>query len=52
VALGWAPHGDDDADALGQLHYLLAKMGIIVPWKTRLIPDLVELNKIEGPLNV
>lgn len=51
--LGWAPHGDDDADALGQLHYLLeVKLAITVPWKTRLAPDLVELRKPMGPLNV
>lgn len=25
---GWAPLGDDDADALGQLHFLLGKLGI------------------------
>lgn len=52
-ALGWAPHGDDDADALGQLHWLLeTKLHITVPWKTRPDGDLLELNKVEGPLNV
>jgi hypothetical protein len=25
---GWAPQGDDDADALGQLHFLLGRLGI------------------------
>lgn len=25
---GWAPQGDDDADALGQLHWLLRQLGI------------------------
>lgn len=40
TALGWDPHGDDDADALGQLHFLLAKLGIIPPWRTSTVPVL------------
>jgi len=51
-SLGWAPHGDDDADALGQLHYLLeVKLGITVPWRTRIEGDLLELHKPKGPLH-
>ncbi|MES2903246.1 MAG: hypothetical protein V4696_03590 [Pseudomonadota bacterium] len=30
---GWAPQGDDDADALGQLHFLLAKLKIVPQWQ-------------------
>lgn len=32
--LGWDPRGDDEADAIGQLHYLLtAKLGIKPKWQ-------------------
>lgn len=30
---GWAPEGDDDADAIGQLHFLLRKLGIKVDYQ-------------------
>ena len=30
---GWAPEGDDDVDAIGQLHYLLGRLEIKVPWQ-------------------
>lgn len=31
--LGWDPKGDDEADALGQLHWLLAHLKIKVQWQ-------------------
>jgi hypothetical protein len=42
VALGWAPYGDDDSDAVGQLHFLLHELGIIPPWKTDPRPSLLD----------
>jgi hypothetical protein len=42
VALDWAPYGDDDSDAVGQLHFLLHKLGIIPPWKTDPRPSLLD----------
>lgn len=30
---GWAPEGDDDADALGQLHFLLGRLDITPQWQ-------------------
>jgi hypothetical protein len=33
IRCGWAPLGDDDADAIGQLHHLLAKLGIKPQWQ-------------------
>lgn len=42
VALDWAPYGDDDSDAVGQLHFLLNKLGIIPPWKTDPRPSLLD----------
>lgn len=42
-ALGWAPLGDDDADALGQLHFLLIKkLGIIPHYKFDPQPSLLD----------
>lgn len=40
--LGWEPYGDDDSDAVGQLHFLLHKLGIIPPWKTDPLPNLLD----------
>jgi len=31
-SMGWDPKGDDDADAIGQLHWLLAKLDIRPDW--------------------
>lgn len=42
VALDWAPYGDDDSDAVGQLHFLLHKLGITPPWKTDPRPSLLD----------
>jgi hypothetical protein len=39
-ALGWEPLGDDDADAIGQLHFLLSKLEITPPWRTSMSPSL------------
>lgn len=33
--LGWEPHGDDDADAIGQLHWLLDRLSIEPVWLTQ-----------------
>lgn len=35
MRVGWAPLGDNDADALGQLHHLLITNGFKVPWQSR-----------------
>lgn len=40
--LGWAPYGDDDADAIGQLHYLLNKLKIVPQWRTDPAPSLLD----------
>lgn len=40
---GWAPKGDDDADAIGQLHFLLTKLGIRPDWEAVLTKDLVAI---------
>lgn len=42
-ALDWAPYGDDDSDALGQLHFLLVrKLGIVPHWKFEVEPSLLD----------
>lgn len=46
-ALGWAPHDDNDADAIGQLHFLLKKLGITPPWNTEISRDQLRLA-LEG----
>lgn len=33
---GWAPQGDDDADALGQMHWLLNKLAIRPIWQPQI----------------
>lgn len=37
--LGWDVHGDDDADAIGQLHFLMNKLAIPAPWRTTIGPE-------------
>lgn len=39
---GWAPLGDDDADALGQLHFLLRKLGITPDYQKAI--DMADLR--------
>lgn len=41
--LGWAPMGDDDADALGQLHFLLNELHIQPEWNQSIERDLISL---------
>ena len=32
-SLGWSVKGDDEADAIGQLHYLLGRLSIRPQWQ-------------------
>jgi hypothetical protein len=41
---GWNPLGDDDADALGQLHHLLRTLGITPQWQKTIDMADVRLN--------
>ncbi len=46
--LGWDVKGDDDADALGQLHFLLNKLEIRVPWGRNPSKELIQLGYQRG----
>ena len=54
AALGWSPKSDDDADALGQLHFLLNKLGIKPDWwRYDPTPALIQLGYQRGiPVHV
>jgi hypothetical protein len=43
--LGWDPKGDDEADGIGQLHYLLSKLRIIPQWQS-------EVDRVDGLLGL
>lgn len=51
--LGWDVKGDDDADALGQLHFLLNKLEIKPNWGRNPSQDLIQLGYQSGvPIHV
>lgn len=51
--LGWNVQGDDDADALGQLHFLLNKLEIKPNWGRNPSQALIQLGYQRGvPLHV
>jgi hypothetical protein len=46
--LGWDVKGDDDADALGQLHFLLSRLEIKTRWGRNPSRELIELGYKKG----
>lgn len=51
--LGWDVKTDDEADALGQLHFLLHKLEIRVPWGRNPSKELIRLGYENGlPIHV
>lgn len=50
---GWAVKNDDEADALGQLHFLLNKLSISPRWGRNPSKELIQLGYMHGvPIHV
>lgn len=50
--LGWPVKNDDEADALGQLHFLMRKLEIPIRWGRNPSPDLIMAGLHHGvPIN-